>query len=163
MGRQLESTGSEKGMCYQVHSLVLLQATPLLPTDICTNTDPVTPDFVRYHIVYCTAPSTRVIPGVTLSGPRGTISKFVHEPFDVLSLTRLISSNNLTFRSTLFTDTSTFQGPIVSTSRTSTLASLPPSPTPLVAPLNPEYIPNFWGRLVGGYPSIPSSPTKYTS
>ena len=77
---------------YQVHSLVVLQATLLLPTDTFANADPVTPDFVRDHVVYCTAPSNRVIPVVTLSGLRGTISKFVHGlvPFDVLSLTRLI-------------------------------------------------------------------------
>jgi len=79
----------------QVHSSVLLQATLLLPTDILVNTDAVTPDFVRDHVVYCTAPSNRVIPVVALSGLRGTISKFVHRlvPFDVLSLTRLIVIN----------------------------------------------------------------------
>ncbi len=83
-----------------MHSLVLLQATLLLPTGIFTNADPVTPDFVRDHVVYCTAPSTGVIPGVTLSGLRGTISKFVHElvPFDVLSLTRLIVTNQYSDR-----------------------------------------------------------------
>jgi hypothetical protein len=77
---------------YQVHSSVLLQATLLLPIDILANTDAVTPDFVRDHVAYCTAPSNRVIRVVTLSGLRGMISKFVHGlvPFDVLSLTRLI-------------------------------------------------------------------------
>ena len=48
-------------------------------------------------------------------------------------------SNNLIFRSSLSTNSIAFQGLILSTSRTSTLASLPPLPTPLVAPLNPEY------------------------
>jgi hypothetical protein len=81
---------------HQIHSSVLLQATLLLPTDIFANTDAVTPDFVRDHVVYCTAPSNRVIPVVTLSGLRGTISKFVHQlvPFDVLLLTRLIVINS---------------------------------------------------------------------
>lgn len=81
---------------YQVHSSVLLQATLFLPTDVFANADAVTPDFVRDHVVYCTAPSNRVIPVVTLSGLRGTISKFVHKlvPFDVLPLTRLIVINS---------------------------------------------------------------------
>ena len=54
-------------------------------------------------------------------------------------ITHTTHSNNLIFRSSLSTTSSTFQGLIVSTSRTSTLASLPPLPTQLVAPLNPEY------------------------
>lgn len=98
------------------------KATLLLPSDQTTSQEVITPDYVRDHVVYCTAPSNKVIPVVTLSGLRGTLSE-----------------NTLTLRSVLSTTSPQFLALQPSTSRISALANLPPLPSPLIVPLKPEY------------------------
>lgn len=49
----------------------------LLPMDQLLPQEVITPDYVRDHVVYCTAPSNKVIPVVTLSGLRGTLTEYV--------------------------------------------------------------------------------------
>lgn len=98
------------------------RATLLLPLDQTIPNENITPDYVRDHIVYCTGPTNRNIPVVTLSGLRGSIS-----------------DNTLTFRSFIAPTSPQFQSLTAIASRMSALAALPPLPSPLVAPLKPEY------------------------
>ena len=49
----------------------------LLPLDQAIPQEIITPDYVRDHVVYCAPPSNKVIPVVTLSGLRGTLSEYV--------------------------------------------------------------------------------------
>ncbi|PVF97932.1 hypothetical protein CPB86DRAFT_759256 [Serendipita vermifera] len=103
-------------------AVVQNKATLLLPLDPVTPQEVITADYVRDHVVYCTAPSNKVIPVVTLSGLRGTITE-----------------NTLTLRSVIPTTAPHFQALQALTSRISALAALPPLPSPLIVPLKPEY------------------------
>ncbi|CAG8695063.1 7370_t:CDS:2, partial [Acaulospora colombiana] len=99
-------------------AVVQNKATLLLPLDPVTPQEVITADYVRDHVVYCTAPSNKVIPVVTLSGLRG---------------------NTLTLRSVIATTAPHFQALAALNSRVSALAALPPLPSPLIVPLKPEY------------------------
>ncbi|KAG8782110.1 hypothetical protein FRC15_007495 [Serendipita sp. 397] len=98
------------------------RATLLLPLDQALPQENITSDYVRDHVIYCTGPSNKTIPVVTLSGLRG-----------------FISDNTLTIRSVIPTNSPQFQALASPTSRLSTLANLPPLPSPLIVPLKPEY------------------------
>ncbi|KAG8819185.1 hypothetical protein FRC17_010575, partial [Serendipita sp. 399] len=98
------------------------RATLLLPLDQVMPQENITADYVRDHVVYCTGPSNKTIPVVTVSGLRG-----------------FITDNTLTIRSVISTTSPQFQALSTPASRMSTLAGLPPLPSPLIVPLKPEY------------------------
>lgn len=49
------------------------QAALLLPTEIASSREPITPEFMKDHIIFCNGPERENAPVVTLSGLRGTI------------------------------------------------------------------------------------------
>ncbi|KAH8103910.1 hypothetical protein BXZ70DRAFT_923313 [Cristinia sonorae] len=91
------------------------KATLLLPLDTHPANEPITVDFIRDHIALCDGGHRSLAPIVTLSGLRGVVDE-----------------ETLTFRSSLNPSSKHFQALLNPTTRTSTLAALPP--LPLFAP-----------------------------
>ncbi|KAG7445337.1 uncharacterized protein BT62DRAFT_1077021 [Guyanagaster necrorhizus] len=86
------------------------KATLLLPLEPATN-ERITADFVKDHIVLCDGSSRKEAPIVTLSGLRG-----------------VLNNTTLTFQSSLHPSSKLYQGILTPSTRSTTLANLPPLP-----------------------------------
>ncbi|KAI0072635.1 hypothetical protein K474DRAFT_1604721 [Panus rudis PR-1116 ss-1] len=104
----------------------LYLATLLLPLEAHPPNEPITPEFMKDHIVLCDGGNRNNAPIVTLSGLRGTLIE-----------------ETLTIRSTLHPSSKLFQALLNPATRTSALSSLPPLPefTPAIPPEEPAVAP----------------------
>ncbi|KAL5537087.1 hypothetical protein ACEPAF_910 [Sanghuangporus sanghuang] len=112
------------------------KAALLLPTEVASSREAITPEFVKDHIIFCEGSAREKSPFVTLSGLRGTID-----------------GDDLLIQSSIPTSSKLFKALSDAATRSSALASLPPLPELSNSALD---YPKFISRAF--IPSLPIPP-----